>query len=128
MAMKGHQPGGGIASKVHVQTPVRTGTGSRSARPAGVAMFGQSQGDHVTNRPGSTGYRGEKLHGPADRNFQPVKFGNEVALNVKGGGPGTGRTVHHCGSQSQYGSGGPQKPQGRPILSEYGPDYVKPRS
>jgi hypothetical protein len=45
-------------------------------------VLGQSQGDHTTDRSGSTGYRGEKLHGPAERNFQPTKFGNKVALNV----------------------------------------------
>jgi hypothetical protein len=113
MAMKGHQPGGGIASNKHVETPVRTGSGSRSARPAGVSQFGYSVGDHVTNKLGSTGYQGEPLHGPADRNFQPVPFGNEVALNVKGGGPGTGRTIYKTGTQQQYGSAGPQKPAGR---------------
>jgi hypothetical protein len=125
MAMKGHQPGGGIASKQHVQTPVRTGAGSRSARPAGIAQIGISQGNHTTNQ-GETSYRGEPLHN--ERNFQPVKFGNELALNVGKGGPGTGRTTHHCGSQGLFGSGGPQKPAGREILSGCGPDYIKPRS
>jgi hypothetical protein len=32
----GHQPGGGIASRQHVETPIKPGTGSRSVRPAGV--------------------------------------------------------------------------------------------
>jgi hypothetical protein len=57
---------------------VQTGSGSRSARPAGVAKTGASQGNHVT-RHGSTNYTGERLHN--DRSFQPTKFGNEVALN-----------------------------------------------
>jgi hypothetical protein len=128
MAMKGHQPGGGIASKQHVQTPVRTGSGSHNAHPAGAAQLGQAYGDHVTTRVGSTGYKGEPLHGPASRNFQPVPFGNEVALNVKGGGPGTGRTIYKTGTQDLHGSGGPQKPQGRPILSQYGPESTRPRN
>jgi hypothetical protein len=49
-------------------------------------------------------------------------------LNVGKGGPGTGRTTHHCGSQALFGSGGPQKPAGRPILSQYGPESSRPRN
>jgi len=104
----GHRPGGGIASKQHVSIPVRTGSGSRNARPAGVAQLGQIQGDHTTNRPGSSGYTGEPLHGPASRNFQPTPFGNEVALNVGRGGPGAGRTLYgQAGSQGMHGSTNP---------------------
>jgi hypothetical protein len=70
MAMKG-SGGGGYGSRPHVEKSVRTGTGSRSARPAGVSQIGQSQGDHVTTYGGAgTGYRGEKLHN--DRNFNTV--------------------------------------------------------
>jgi hypothetical protein len=102
MAMKGHLPGGGIASKQHVSIPVRTGSGPRSARPAGVAQIGTSIGDHITNK-SDTGYRGERMHN--DRTFQPVPFGNEVALNVGKGGCGTGRTIYgQSGSQGQHGA------------------------
>src|SRR6516164_11716497 len=118
MAMKG-SGGGGYGSRPHTEQSVTTGTGSRGTRPGGVGQIGQSQGDHITNRD-STGYRGERLH--HDRNFQPVKFGNEVALNVGGCGCGTGRTIYKTGSQDQYGSGGAQKPAGRDILGSYGPE------
>jgi hypothetical protein len=57
-------------------------------------------GDHVTNKD-STGYRGPKFHD--GKSFQPVKFGNEVALNVGKGGPGTGREVMASGSQGCHG-------------------------
>jgi hypothetical protein len=59
-----------------------------------------------------------------------VKLGNEVALNVGPGGCGTGRTLYgQSSSQGQHGPvAGNPKPAGRPILSEYGPDYHKPRS
>ena len=113
----GHRPGGGIASKQHVSVSVRTGSGSKSARLAGVSQIGYAVGDHSTNRPGSSGYRGEKLHSP-ERNFQPVPFGNEVALNVKGGGPGAGRKLYgQSGTQGQHGPvAGTPRPQGRDIL------------
>ena len=100
--------GGGYHSRQHVEKPVKTGTGSRGTRPAGVAMFGTIQGDHVTNKD-STGYTGEPLHG--GRSFQPVKFGNEVALNVGKGGPGTGRNVMACGSQGTHGATNPGDPR-----------------
>jgi hypothetical protein len=114
----GHRPGGGIASRVNVSPSVRTGTGSRGTHPGGVAQLGQHVGDHTTNRPGSSGYRGEPLHN--NRSFQPVKFGNEVALNVGRGGPGTGRTIYKTGSQCQTGTnpGNPRPNHQRDTLEQ----------
>jgi hypothetical protein len=98
----GHRPGGGIASRVNVQPPVRTGTGSRGTRPGGAETIGKSYGSHITNK-SDTGYRGPKFHD--DRSFQPVKFGNEVALNVGKGGCGTGRTLYgQSGTQGTHGT------------------------
>jgi hypothetical protein len=117
MAMKG-SGGGGYGSRPHTEQSVRTGSGSRGTRPAGVAQIGEIQGDHITGRPGGgTDYRGERLHN--DRNFQPVKFGNEVALNVGKGGCGTGRTLYgQVGSQGTHGTpAGTQRPAGRGILN-----------
>jgi hypothetical protein len=116
--------GGGYDSRPHVEKSVKTGTGSRSTRPAGVAQIGTSWGNHVTTHGGSsTDYRGEKLHN--DRTFQPVKFGNEVALNVGKGGCGTGRDIHARGSQGTHGATNPGNApaKGRDILSSFGPDY-----
>jgi len=108
--------GGGIGMNKNVQPSVRTGGGSKSTRPAGTAQVGLMYGTHVTNRCESD-YRGEKLHNP-ERNFQPTKFGNEVALNVGKGGPGTGRDVHSAGSQSCHGDvAGTRRPAGRGILN-----------
>jgi hypothetical protein len=104
--------GGGYGSSVVVQPPVKTGSGSRSARPAGVAQIGNAWGDHVTNQ-GKTNYSGERLHN--DRSFQPVKFGNEVALNVGGGGPGKGRTVMPSGQQATHGPVAPGSPRPNPM-------------
>jgi hypothetical protein len=108
----------GISSRHHVQTPVRTGTGSKGTRPAGTAQVGIMYGDKATHgNPKGTGYTGERLHN--DRNFQPVKFGNEVALNVGRGGPGTGRTLHgSSGSQGTHGPvAGTRRPASRGILT-----------
>jgi len=112
MAMKG-SGGGGYGSRPHVEKPIKTGSGSRGTHPGGVAQLGQHVGDHTTNRPGSSGYRGEPLHN--DRNFQPVKFGNELATNVGKGGPGAGRTLYgQSGQQGQHGPvAGSPRPQGR---------------
>jgi hypothetical protein len=103
MRRSGTGSGGGIGMNKNVRPPVVTGTGSHSTRAAGTNKFGYSVGDHVTNRGDGTGYRGERLHNP-EKNFQPVPFGNAVALNVKGGGPGTGRTNYgQSGSQGCHG-------------------------
>jgi hypothetical protein len=108
VSKSGNQKGGGYGSRQHVEKPVRTGTGSRSARPGGVGQIGQMQGSHVTSHV-DTNYRGEPLHN--DRSFQPVKFGNEVALNVGKGGCGTGRTLYgQAGSQGTHGATNPGNP------------------
>ena len=123
----GHRPGGGIASRVNTQPSVRTGSGSKSARPAGVSQIGYAVGDHTTNRPGSSGYRGERLHNP-ERNFQPVPFGNEVALNVGKGGCGTGRTNYgQSGTQGQHGqaAAGNAPAKNKDILRDYGPERTR---
>ena len=99
--------GGGYHSRPHVEKSVRTGSGSKGTRPGGAASLGQVYGDHVTNRD-STGYKGPKFHD--GKSFQPVKFGNEVALNVGKGGCGTGRDVHATGSQGTHGSVNPGNP------------------
>ena len=108
MAMQG-SGGGGYGSRPHVERSVRTGSGSKSTSVSAVAQLGQKVGDHVT-RQGSTGYRGEAFH--SGRSFQPVKFGNEVALNVGKGGPGAGRALHgQAGSQGTHGATNPGSPR-----------------
>lgn len=124
MRRSGVGSGGGHGSKNIVHKPVGTGSGSKSTSPGAVGQIGQSQGSHVTSKD-ETGYRGEIFHKPP--NFQPVKFGNEVALNVGKGGCGTGRTIYKTGSQDQHGQPAQGNPpsQGRDILSSFGPDTRK---
>ena len=127
VSTSGNQKGGGYGSRQHVEKPIRTGTGSRGTNPGGVGQLGQMQGSHVT-RGQESNYRGDPLH--SGRSFQPVKFGNEVALNVGKGGCGTGRTIYKTGSQGMQGSTNPgnPRPQGRDILSSFGPESSRPRS
>src|SRR5262249_45295087 len=100
----------GYGSRPHVEKPVKTGTGPRSARPAGVAQIGYAVGDHSTAHGGGpTGYKGEKLHHD-NRTFQPVEFGNKLATNVGRGGPGAGRTL--------YGQSGQQGCHGQPAQGQ----------
>jgi hypothetical protein len=126
VSKSGNQPGGGYGSRQHVEKPIRTGSGSRGTNPGGVGQLGQIQGSHVT-RGEESNYRGDPLH--SGRSFQPVPFGNEVALNVGGGGPGKGRDVHASGSQGVHGGTNPgnPRPQGRDILSSYGPESSRSR-
>jgi hypothetical protein len=84
------------------------------------------QGSHVT-RGEESNYRGDPLH--RGGSFQPVKFGNEVALNVGKGGCGTGRTIYKTGSQGVQGATNPGNPRpvpARHVIESYGPDYRKP--
>jgi hypothetical protein len=123
MRRSGIGSGGGYHTKQHVEKPVRTGSGSKGISEGWVGQKGQLVGNHITDDK-NTGYTGEKKF--TGKNFQPVKFGNEVALNVGKGGCGTGRTIYSCGSQDQHGEvAGNPKPAGRDILSSFGPDYRK---
>jgi hypothetical protein len=67
-------------------------------------------GTHSTNRRTESDFRGERLHNP-ERNFQPVKFGNEMALNCGKDGRG-GRTYYgQSGSQGTHGATNPGDPR-----------------
>jgi len=114
MAMKGHKPGGGIKSRNVAEKGVRTGAPRERIRHSGVAQIGQRVGNHVTNQ-GATGYGGINPFG-AGQGY-PSELGNTVALNVGGGGPGTGRTIYKTGTQCM--TGAPDKgnppPAGNPL-------------
>jgi hypothetical protein len=111
VSKSGNQKGGGYGTRQHVEKPVRIGKGSYGTRPGGAASLGQVYGNHVTNRD-HTGYRGPKFH--TDQVFHSgVKYGNEKALDVGGGGPGTGRTIYEHGTQCQTGTN-PGNPRPNP--------------
>jgi hypothetical protein len=104
--------GGGITSNKLVRPSVRTGSPSKASSPAAAAQIGAS-----------TFFKKQQVE--SGRAGSNVRLGNEVALNVGKGGPGTGRTVMRSGSQGTHGSVNPgHAPARRDILSEYGPDIL----
>jgi hypothetical protein len=107
MAKGNHRPGGGIKSRTVVHKPVRTGAPRQHVQKASVAQLGQMQGDHVTDRKGSTGYTGVGLIGPKHPISEPL--GNEVAAKTVCG-PGGSRTIYKTGFQQTHG----QPAQGNP--------------
>jgi hypothetical protein len=118
---------GGHGSKVVVDKPVRTGSGSTGIRPSYTNAPGSHFGDHTVDGV-STGYRGPKRED--GKSFQPTPFGNEVALNVGKGGCGTGRTLY--GQAGSQGTHGPTNPgaapaKNRDILSEFGEESSRGR-
>jgi hypothetical protein len=83
--------GGGITSNKHVSVGVRAG--QRTTNKVGEGAAARIGGQHVLM----------KEHPPLQQPRQAaVPLGNEVALNVNGGGPGKGREVFDCGSQGKH--------------------------
>jgi len=99
----------GIKSRNVREVGVRTGAGAKKINKAAVNQLGAHTGDHVTEKRGSTGYRGEDLVRGPGYNVKPG-YGNAVALNVGGGGPGVGYEVMKSGSQCRTGPANPGNP------------------
>src|SRR5262249_48068653 len=106
--------GGGITSNKLVHPNIRTGQPYKASSPASASQLGQS-----------VSFKREQVD--VGRAYTGAPLGNQVALNVGAGGAGTGRTVHHCGSQGTHGPVNPghSTPAGRDILSEFGPEKSK---
>ena len=117
--MKRGNAGGGMGSRVARPGPVRMGQPAREQRPRGVSQIGSSMGSHSTDS-------GKVLRGAVEpvrgARMPSVPLGNEVAKNVGGGGPGTGRAVMTSGTQGQHGpvAGKPAPASGRPVVLEPG--------
>jgi hypothetical protein len=64
---------------------------------------------HPPGNAAGIGIRSVRTKPLPDPQFVPdAPLGNDVALNVKSGGPGTGRTVHHSGMQHHHTAEHPQ--------------------
>jgi hypothetical protein len=110
--------GGGINSRNVKSVSVRTGSAARAQNPRGVSQIGQALSNHATDTSKRLTKSVEPVRGAA---MPGVKLGNELATNVGGGGPGTGRTTMRSGSQQGL---TPAKPMaaGHDILNDFGPD------
>ena len=126
---KGSAAGGPGSRALTPKTSVYFGgQPSQRVNPGGADQLGQATSNHVT---GDMGGRSTKLPNPATPMIAgkmpgvgATKLGNEVALNVGGGGVGTGRTLYgQSGVQGQHGPvAGSTKPAGKDILNDFGPD------
>jgi hypothetical protein len=127
MAMKrsGHRPAGGQHSKNVTERPVKVGKRAEEIRHQGVAQIGSSLGNKATGHAGTLRGGVEPVIGAQRPEGSPggVPLGNLTASQC-GQGPGGGREVMRSGGQGRHGPvAGTPKPQGRPILSDFGPDY-----
>ena len=114
--------GGGITSNKLVHPNVKTGPASSNKMdPRGVSQYGYSPGSTL-DRSGSFTTKNSALPVNAGTLVQ-VPSGNQVALNVGQGGPGTGRTVYRTGTQQMHGpAAGPAPVQGRDIFGGFPPE------
>ena len=117
--MANNVKGGGLGSKQHVRTGVKTGAARHGVNPRWTSQVGQSYGNHATERKGimPTSKVIERYDAGAGT---PSRLGNEVALNVGRGGVATGRTIYRTGSQQ--GMTTREIPSGRDILGDFGPE------
>jgi hypothetical protein len=126
----GNQPGGGIGGRSVSPQGVRNGAPAYGVGPGWVSQLGSQIGNHSTEQGRNLPYQGEAMRNKLTPAGGGQVLGNQKALDVKGGGVGTGRTLYgQCGSQGQYGSpAGTTKPEGRDILSSFGPDSSNARN
>jgi hypothetical protein len=106
MRRSGTGSGGGYGSTQHrdVRAP-KVEPRAKGVNVGGAAQLGAAQGDHITGRMQSDRYRGEPLYGGGAYNPPVGPTSNMVS------GPGGGRRVYGCGSQSTYGSPAPGSPR-----------------
>ena len=116
--------GGGITSNKLVRPGVRTGPASTNKiSPRGVSQYGYATGSRIS---GTGSYTTENTALPVRAGAAKQEpLGNTIALNVKGGGPGAGRTVMRTGTQGLHGpvvQGSTPPGQPRDVLGAFGPE------
>jgi hypothetical protein len=121
MKSKQSKSGGGITSKNNVNVPVRTGKPAYGVSPGWSSQLGSAVGNKVTEEVGGKiPYRGEAMR--EGKSPISVPLGNQLVNNVGKGGPGTGRVVHSCGSQTGVSPTRSPVASGKDILGHYGPN------
>jgi hypothetical protein len=118
----GNQPGGGIGSRSVNPQGMRVGTPARGINPGAVAQLGATQGNHATDHSKILPYNGESYLVGKTPAGGAVPLGNQIATNVGKGGPGAGREVMRCGSQTGVSPVRSPVATGRDILNEFGPN------
>ena len=118
---------GGIGSRNVSPQGVRNGAPAYGVGPGWASQLGSQLGNHSTEQGRNIPYKGEAMRDGLTPAGGAVPLGNAVALNVGKGGPGTGREVFKCGSQSQCGPTRDPNATGRDILSGFGPDTANSR-
>jgi hypothetical protein len=81
------------------------GQPSQRVSPGGVSQAGSALGNHSTDSGKNLRGAVEPMYGGSFGGPGSTKLGNEVALNVGGGGVGTGRVLYgQSGTQAQHGA------------------------
>jgi hypothetical protein len=116
--------GGGIQMNKNVREKVRAGPPSTNLISArGVSQLGYATGSRMKE---AGSYTTENSALPVKQGTAAqVPLGNQLATNVGGGGPGTGRTLYRTGTQAVHGpvvAG--NTPQGRSIFAQYPPEVT----
>jgi hypothetical protein len=105
MRRSGKGSGGGIGMNKNVRpSALATQPKTHRVSVAATDQLGRMLGNHSTEGERTRSAKKSLHQGPG---FQPVKYGNEVALNVGGGGPGKGRQVYRSGQQCTHGATNP---------------------
>jgi hypothetical protein len=104
--------GGGARSKQVVRTSnPKTEPVPRKVSVPAVSQIGSSLGNHATDGRGPM-----RKQGAAETLIAGKGYATPVGPTVATPGVGGGRTIHHCGSQSQHGPASGQRPSpGRPV-------------
>jgi hypothetical protein len=99
---------GGYGSSVNKNVGVRYGAVAKPSSPGGVSQIGSSMGNHAT---GSGKLNRSVIGMDGGKTPISVPLGNQLATNVGGGGPGTGRQLlGKSGTQCQTGPANPGQP------------------
>lgn len=120
MRRSGPGSGGGLGNRkvTHYAAP-KAEPRAQGIRPGHAAQIGASLGNKAMES-------GTKRLDPAVKPKIPGYNPVGPTDNVRAVGVGGGRTIHHCGTQSQHGpAAGTNKAQGRDILSDFGSEIKR---
>jgi hypothetical protein len=130
MARNTTKAGGGINSRVVREVGNRFGNRASVVNPRAVSQIGAQLSNHVTESGGKVGRAAETFYTGRKPAGLPggVPLGNEVAKNIGGGGPGTGRKLYgQSGSNQTYGQPATGLPRIANTKNQWPDTNTKPR-